>query len=415
MKIAILGFGQEGKSILRFLRKSSDCRQAKITILDKKFSPDYLKNLEQFDLIFKSPGVPFNLPEIRKALKRGVKFSSATELFFQNAKCLIIGVTGTKGKGTTSTLIYRILKAAGKNIYLAGNIGKPALDLLPKLKNNSITILELSSFQLQNLSYSPNIAVVLEMFPDHLDAHKNFKEYVEAKANIARHQKKNDKIFYFAENQHSKWIAGQSPASKFNVIARPYILKIPGVHNAKNAAMAAAVANSFSIKSEVIKKIVLNFSGLEHRLELVRKIKNIKFYNDSASTNPQTAAAAIRAFPEPKILIAGGKDKNLNYVPLAQALKNSNTKLVVLFGENKLKIKKTIAKSRVPVKLAKNLKAAVYLALRSAIRNSRANYYIGATVLFSPGSASFDMFQNYKDRGEKFKKIVKSLENKYTG
>ena len=181
-KIAILGFGREGKAVLRFLKKQG---LRNVTILDKKFDKNYLKNLEDFNVIYRSPGVPYNLKEIQKAVKAGVKFTSATDLFFKNAKGLIIGVTGTKGKGTTSTLIYKILASAGKDVYLAGNIRKPAIDILPKLKKNSVTVLELSSFQLQDLKQSPHIAVALDMFPDHMDAHKNLKEYFEAKSSIA--------------------------------------------------------------------------------------------------------------------------------------------------------------------------------------------------------------------------------------
>src|SRR3989344_3124156 len=222
MKLAILGFGREGKSTLKFLKKSPQFRGAKIEILDKKFDRNYLKNLRRFELIFRSPGIPYNLPELVKARRAGVKFSSATKLFFgrlrgitlrqaqgnyrQKGGPIIVGVTGTKGKGTTSTLLYKILKNAGFDVRLAGNIGKPALDLLPKISGNlrsrrrksssTFVILELSSFQLQDLEKSPPIAVILDVFPDHQDAHRNLREYYEVKTNIARYQKKGDKIFY---------------------------------------------------------------------------------------------------------------------------------------------------------------------------------------------------------------------------
>ena len=437
-KIAILGFGREGKSVLKFLKKRNP--RADIKILDQKFDDNYLKNLSSFDIVFRSPGVPYNLPPIQKAIKKGVKFSSNTQLFFEETKkigCQIIGITGTKGKGTTSTLLYKILKVCGKDIYLAGNIGKSAIEILPKLKKNSIAILELSSFQLQDLNYSPNIAVVLDIFPDHLDAHKNLKEYFEAKANIAKWQKKSDKIFYFSDNRWSKWIASKSRTKKIPVqykeVGSPDIkpsilgrsdlqklkenLKIPGEHNFKNAVMAASIALSLGCPKNKIIAAVKNFRGNEHRLELIRTIRInqlnqhksafVKFYNDSASTNPQTAAAAVKAFKEPKILIAGGKDKGLNYSPLASALKNSNTKLVILFGENKKKIAEAVKKSGVPIKIVKNLKIAV----RTAYQNSRF-YFLNSkfsSIIFSPASASFDMFKDYADRGKKFKKLVRKL------
>lgn len=425
MKIAILGFGREGKAVLNFLKKSPKYKNAEISILDKVLNNDYLKNLTQFNIIFRSPGVPYNLPEIQKAIKKGAVFSSATDLFFQNTKkvgCKIIGITGTKGKGTTSTLLHKILKSAGKNAYLVGNIGKPAIEILPKLNKKSIVIFELSSFQLQGLKYSPDIAVVLNIFEDHLDSHKNFAEYIEAKANIARWQKKSDKILYDAGNKWSRWIVQKSHAKKIPVLPNDFKLlkledlKIHGEHNLKNIAIAAAVAKTLGINQEIIKKVIKNYRGMEHRLELVYSniLKNvgINFYNDSASTNPYTTAAAIRAFPsQPKILICGGKDKNLDYSLLAKALKNSNTKLVILFGENKKKIAKVIFRIKnkeLRIKEVKNLKQAVNLAYKTGKSLIHNSYFI-IHVLFSPGAASFDMFKDYKDRGKKFKEIVKLL------
>ncbi len=413
MKIAILGFGREGKSLLGFIKKNNP--KSDVKILDRKFDKNYLKKLHNFDIVYRSPGVPYNLPEIKKALRSGVKFYSATAIFFEEARGRVIGITGTKGKGTTATLLYKILKTCKKPVYLAGNIGKPALEILPKINKKSIVILELSSFQLQDLKVSPEIAVVLETFPDHMDSHKNLREYFDAKTNIAKWQKKSDKIFYFDDNRWSKWIAQKSRAKKISVSARNFKLfklgdlKMPGEHNLKNAVMATIVALSLGCPKNKIFKVVKNFQGNEHRLELVKKIKGISFYNDSASTNPQTAAAAIHAFKAPMILIGGGKDKGLNYSPLAKTLKNSNTNLVILFGENKRKIQKTILKSGVQIKLVKDLKTAVNLAYKNAkkIINKSANQLI--TIIFSPASASFDMFKDYQDRGEKFKELVRKL------
>ena len=419
-KIAILGFGREGKAVLRFLKKQG---LRNVTILDKKFDKDYLKNLEDFNVIYRSPGVPYNLKEIQKAIASGVKFSSATDLFFKNAKGMIIGVTGTKGKGTTSTLIYKILKNAGKDVYLAGNIGKPAIDILSKLNKNSITVLELSSFQLQDLKRSPQIAVVLDMFPDHMDAHKNLKEYFKAKSSIAKYQTKKDRVFYAASNKYVKIIASKSKGKKIGVNPKsfkfflPRDLKIRGEHNFKNAVMATTVALYLGIKKNRILKTVKNYRGLPYRLELIRTVKGVKIYNDSASTNPMTTRAAINSFREENVLIMGGKDKGLDYKPVATALsaqggstsggKNSSTKLVVLFGENKNKIKKAISKCRIPVKLANNLKTALKIAYRYSkfyILNSKF-----LTIVFSPGAASFDMFIDYKARGKEFKKLVRNI------
>ncbi len=429
MNIAILGFGREGQSTLKFLKKSPYFKNARISILDKKTDKNYLKKLNDFDVVFRTPGIPYNLPEIQKAIKNGVRFSSATDLFFDEAKkqkgVKIIGITGTKGKGTTSTLLYKMLKACGKNVLLAGNIGKSPLDLIPKLKKNSIVILELSSFQLQDLKVSPDIAVILNIFPDHMDSHKTFGEYINAKSSISKFQSPNSKIFYDASNKYSKLIARKSKGKKFpvqynDIASRKFLTcttcdvvhltKMPGEHNLKNSAMAAAIAISFGCPKEKVAKIIKNFKGNEHRLEFVKKIKGINFYNDSASTNPQTTIAAINAFREPKILIAGGKDKRLDYSPLSKALKNSNTELVILFGENKNKIARAIKNSGVKIKMVKSLKESVNLAYKTAESIQDTRYKIQNTIiLFSPAAASFDMFKDYADRGKKFKELVKKL------
>jgi UDP-N-acetylmuramoylalanine--D-glutamate ligase len=406
-KVSILGFGREGKSLLKFLKKHPKYRGAKIEILDQVRNKNYLKNLKSFDLVFRSPGVPYNLPEIQKAIKARVKFSSATKLFFDLCPAPIIGITGTKGKGTTSTLLYQILKKCGRKVFLAGNIGKPALDILNKVNKKDLVILELSSFQLQDLQKSPHVAVVTDVFPDHLDAHKNMKEYVDAKTNIARHQKKSDIIFYFQDNPLSSQIAKKSPGTKIGITGEPFGLK-------KNYVLAATVAAYLNCPTEKIFHTIKNFKGVEHRLELVREIGGVRFYNDSASTNPQTAAAAISSLSSPHfplVLIAGGKDKNLDYKPLAEAIKTSgNVKKIILIGENKEKIRASLERIKnkeLRIKNTADLESAVKLAYNFArkfiIRNSC------FVILFSPGSASFDMFKDYADRGEKFKEIVRRL------
>ncbi len=428
MKIAILGFGQEGKAILKFLKKNQP--QVKPVILDKKRDPKYLSKLKNFDIVYRSPGVPYNLPQIQKAIKEGVKFSSATDLFFQNVKGVIIGITGTKGKSTTSTLLYQMMKNAGRDVYLGGNIGKPALELLPKLKKNSITILELSSFQLQDLKHSPQIAIILDVFPDHLDAHRSLKEYLQAKDSIVKYQKKKDLVFYFPSNKYSKAIAQKSRGRKIPVTylsALPYghirtnmPIRLPGSHNRKNIAMVMAVAKHLKVPEKIIVRTLKKFSGLPHRLQLVRTIKGIKFYNDSASTNPGTSTAAIKSFPnQPKIIIMGGKDKKLDYEPVAEAAYTEDVKLVVLFGENKKKIGLALDKV-VKTRTAGSLESALTLAYREAQKlinlprkissksRGRQTYKL-INLIFSPGAASFDMFENYKARGKTFNKIVKGL------
>jgi len=417
MRIAILGYGREGKSTLKFLKKQPKYKKAEFVILDQKTDKNYLGRLKEFDLVFRSPGVPYNLPEIKKAIKNGVKFSSATKLFFEHCPAKIIGITGTKGKGTTSTLLYEMLKSCDKKVFLAGNIGKPALDILSKIDRDSVVILELSSFQLQDLEKPPHLAVVVDTFPDHLDAHKNVKEYLDAKANIAKFQKKTDAIFYFEDNAWSKRVALASPARKIGIYGEPFGLK-------KNLVMAATVAAYLDCHNEKSVQSAKKFRGVAHRLEFVCEVGGVKFYNDSAGTNPQTAAAAIRYFSDtlnpkrcPLILIAGGKDKGLDYSPLAQAIQESpNVRAVVLFGENKQKIAKAISgiRKREPAYRTGRLRITEVKNLTEAVKQSRLyakRYTLNAIILFSPASASFDMFADYKERGEQFKDIVKKLKS----
>lgn len=413
MRIAILGFGSEGKSTLAYLKQASEFRKAEIVVLDQRLDPAYLKSLASFDLIIKTPGIPYMFPEIKKALKAGVKFTSATEIFFEKAKGTVIGITGTKGKGTTATLLYRILKTSGLDAHLAGNIGRPMLDVLPKLVKKSFTVLELSSFQLQHLKYSPSIAVVLEIVPDHLDAHASFKEYVEAKSNIAKHQKRSDKILFIKGSKYSELIAKKSAgkiipidASKFDLFT-DRDMRIPGRHNFLNAVVAASIAEHLGVKADTIKKAVRSFRGLPLRLEQVSSAGGISFYNDSASTNPHSSIAAINAFSDSVVLIAGGKDKGFGYEPLAQALRDSSVKLVILFGENKGKIYAALKDCRRPVEMAPTLDFAVRRSL-SYVKKMKSQDEQWS-VVFSPGAASFDMFKDYKERGQAFNEIVGKL------
>lgn len=429
-KIAILGFGEEGKALFKFLRTSPEFKNNEIWILDKnreikiprgaksKLGESYLKNLSQFDLIFRSPGISPAIPELKAAQAKAV-ISSGTRIFFEKSPCKIIGITGSKGKSTTATLLYNILKEDKRDAYLAGNIGNSPVRLLTGLTKESIIVLELSSFQLQDLTLSPHLAIVLDVFPEHLDYHENLKEYVNAKTNISKWQKNTDSILYFKNNKYSKKIAAESKGRKLAVIPNSRELEniiensnISGTQNIKNAVMAVNAAREIGCSTSAIANALKKFKGLEHRLKLVRTTKinqppiSISFYNDSASTNPNTAVAALSAIKEPKILIAGGKDKKLDYKILGQALKVTKTLQVVLYGENRYKIAKCIRKTTVPVILKQDLEKASSAAYEIA---RSIDAYSKIAVVFSPASASFDMFKNFKERGKKFKKIVRGL------
>ncbi len=417
-RIAILGFGREGQSLLKFLKQDAAYRNAEIAILDQKLKKDYLQHLTDFDLIFRSPGIPYTLPEIKAAKKAGVAISSPTKLFFEilGRKTKIIGITGSKGKSTTSTLLYQILKRAGCNVILAGNIGTPMLEMLQKAKKVEYVILELSSFQLQDLTISPSIAVVLDIFPEHLDQHKTLGEYIAAKGNIGRFQKKTDVLFYFADNTRSRAIAKKSSARTFSIRPNKHFLdqfNLDSRHTriSKNFEMAALVARFLNIPKQSIANAIKNFRGLEHRLEFVRTIHGISFIDDSAATNPEATAAAIRSYTRPLILIAGGKDKKLDYAPVAHAIKKSpQVKAIILYGENKNKIKHALRKNKkYALGNETDLKSALQTAYQYAKTLVAHDRTLNPLILLSPASASFDQFKNYGERGTVFKKAVRTL------
>ena len=395
----------EGQALLKYLREHDP--EVDITLLDQKLDLNYLNDLKQFDLVYRSPGVLYNLPEIQKAIKKGVKFSSPTNFFFEKAKGKIIGITGTKGKGTTTRLVYEILKNAGFEVYLGGNIGEPATDLLDQLTDNSITILELSNVQLWDIKHSPHIAGVLGIFPDHLDWHKNFREYLGTKFGITKFQGKNNFVFYTQDDKFAKKVANKSKGHKIAVDYRTIKipLTMPGRHNLKNAAMAAAICAHVGAKPEIILETIKSYKGLPYRLTKVDTKGGVSYYNDSASTNPQTTCAAVKAFPnKQKILIVGGSDKGLDYKPLKDTIKNEkDIKLVILYGANREKIKDSLANT-IPIKVVSG-------SLGEAVQLASSKATSGDVVIFSPGSASFDMFANYKERGATFDEIVKNIKD----
>ncbi|MEK7188141.1 MAG: UDP-N-acetylmuramoyl-L-alanine--D-glutamate ligase [Patescibacteria group bacterium] len=420
MKVAILGFSREGVSTLRFLKKQKMVfgrpqKEADYWILDQnkiqaprgiktQTGKHYLDHLEDFDIVVRSPGIPYLKKELVTARKKGVQFTSLTKLFFDHCPAKVIGITGTRGKGTVATMLYRILKAAGKDTYLLGNIGTPALDLLPRLKKTSLVIYELSSFQLQDMTVSPEIAIVLRISPDHLDAHKDFKEYTEAKSEIARYQRKNNSIFYIAEDRVASRIANKSSAKKIPVSLKNFslfpssLLYLDAPHLFENAVVATRVAQHVGVSISVIKKALHTFPGNEFRLQSLGIKKGVRYFNDSAANSPLGTMAALKSFRTPIVLITGGKDKGIDYQPLAQAINKADIRSVILIGEIKGRLQKWIRK---PGSTTGSLKAAVALAQKQAEEND--------VILFSPGTSSFDMFQDYEDRGRQFTKIVRSL------
>lgn len=446
-KIAVLGFGIEGKDVVQYLQKIG---YPNITILDRKEKSEldlvgvdtsklefitginYLKKgLSAYRIIFRSPGVYRYLPEVVGAEKSGSIITSNIKLFFDEFKGLTIGVTGTKGKGTTSTLIYEILKKSYKNVYLAGNIGLPPLSILDTANDKSISVLELSSFQLIDLEKSPDIAVVLNITSDHMDWHKNQQEYIDAKRNIVTHQNKSNfkvlnydykisQSFKILSPSQNVFFSKQSKVqgvcvlngkiySNFDkkvLIGKTNKLLLRGKHNWENICAAVCAAQIAGASIADIKTVVFSFKGLEHRLELVRDVKGIKFYNDSFSTNPQTTIAAVDSFSEGITLILGGYDKGLDFEEMVKHLtKTKNLKNIVLIGNVEQKLYDLLLKHGFSNSIVRMGKSDIRDIVNKCYELSKK----GDVILLSPACASFDMFKNYKERGNQFKDAVNNL------
>lgn len=422
-KVAVIGLGIEGKDAISYLLGCG----ADVTVYDKKTESeldftgvetdkislicgeDYLeKGMFGFDYIVRSPGVYPYISEILDAQKNGTIVTSVVKIFFDESPAKIIGITGTKGKGTTSTLIYEILKAAGKDVYLSGNIGKPSLSLLSKLNKDSWVVMELSSFQLIDLTKSPHIAVVLNITEDHMDWHKDHEEYVGAKERIVKYQTSEDFAVINEEyetpksfgnlGQGQKVLFGkQSLDAKYKTD-----LNLRGEHNLENIAAAVAASKSVGIDENIIVKVVRDFKGLEHRLELVGEVDGVKYYNDSFATGPQPTIAAIKSFTEPETLILGGSDKGLSYKELRHEIEmRKNVKNLILIGDIGEKIGGGIKN--------KNIISLGHVPMIRIIGTAKEITRPGGVVILSPAAASFDMFKNYKDRGNQFKDAVLNL------
>ncbi len=432
MKIIILGYGLEGQASYKYWSKDVNNQ---ITIADQRvpdklppkhvptiFGETYLDNLEGYDLVIRTSGLDKN------KIKTQSKIWSVTNEMFAKCPAEIIGVTGTKGKGTTASMIASIFKAAGRRVWLTGNIGVVSLEDLDKIKLEDIIVYELSSFQLWDIEKSPHVAVITMIEPEHLNVHKDFNDYIQAKANIRRFQTDGDICFYHPTNQYSKLAAeatDKGTAVKYNIneadsifaadgyfwqgshkICSTKALQIVGQHNIENACAAIAVAKFYDLSNKVIELGLNNFKGLPHRLEFVRQVDGVKYYNDSFSSSTPATVAAINAFSQPEILIMGGVDRGGDFSLLADRIKQvSNVKNIILIGEIRDKLFDLLSARGLTDKLikcdAKDMVGIVELA--KSLADS------GDVVILSPGCGSFDMFKDFYERGEKFKELVKAL------
>lgn len=432
MKIAILGFADQGKSAYEYWNKPEN----QLTICDKDESLElpegasaqlgagYLKGLDRFDLLVRTPSlhpkdiVAANNPTILS------KVTTNTNEFFKVCPTRnIIGVTGTKGKGTTATLITKILERAGKKVHLGGNIGTPPLEMLKAgIGPEDYVVLELANFQLIDINHSPHIGVCLMVAPEHLDWHGDVNEYVTAKQRMFAHQKPDDIAIFCGQNELSEKVVSVSPGKKIpymhsagaevkndqividgQTICNVNELKLLGKHNWQNACAAVTAVWQAVKDVQAIRSVLTTFTGLEHRLELVREVGGVKYYDDSFGTTPETAIVAIEAFAQPKVVILGGSSKGASYDELAKTVRSNNVKSVVIIGDEGPKIADILEQ-----KGFKNIVAGGKT-MGEIVATAKAQAETGDIVLLSTACASFDMFANYKDRGEQFKAAVSTL------
>jgi UDP-N-acetylmuramoylalanine--D-glutamate ligase len=447
MNVAIVGFGIEGQSALKYWSALGHS----VTVCDqnpdapipdginRQLGDGYLDKLSRFECIVRSAGIMPRLirvanPENPYILER---VTSVTNEFFARCPAPIIGVTGTKGKGTTSTLIFNMLQAAGKSAFLGGNIGQSPLDFLHKVTPESVVVLELSSFQLMDIKYSPSVGVCLMVVPEHLDWHTDLNEYLEAKSHLFSHQSANDLAIFNALSTYSQQVVGQTKARKIgfevplgdaqpyetngayvrgdviyfqqNIICNVSDVQLLGRHNLENISAAiTAVWNSINGNIAAIKKVVSSFGGLEHRLQFVREYHGASYFNDSFSTTPETAVAALHAFKEPKVVIVGGSDKGIPFDGLAKELSQANVRAIIGIGDTGdtiTQLVKHYAEGRqLPIiSLGKSTN------MTEIVRTASQAAQPGDVVLLSTGCASFGLFIDYKDRGNQFMAAVQAL------
>ncbi len=453
LKLAILGYGVEGKSVENYFKthpyENVDPKDIEIKIFDK-FEDSEIDgfNLENFDVVFRTPSVRphYDFKQYEKEaadfggtekhyLENKPYWTSATKYFFEHCPAEIIAVTGTKGKGTTCSMIDALVESINQKIYddksrpktfLIGNIGVSPLDVLDQITEHDNVIFEMSSFQLWDLHTSPCVSVLLRIEPDHLNVHKDFDDYAYAKASITRYQSENDFLVYYKENPVTAKIAEASRAHKISYPIIPQSkklknildsLQIPGEHNRENAeaALLAVAARFFGgdldrmLNSEIFDALVSgiqNFKGLPHRIEFIRELGGVKYYDDNYSSALPALDVAMQTFESyPTVLIAGGFDRKIKNGAKERIFTAKNLEKAILIGETASQLAEGEDKTK--YELANSLEDAVSAARAAA--ESAAKKSGSAVVLMSPGFPSFDMFKNFTDRGEQFTKLVKEL------
>ena len=430
-------FAQKGAKVMA-LDKKDEASLGENGVLAKQYGAtlvtgdSYLDNIDA-DIVFRSPGTPFYRPELVAVRDSGRVLTSEMEVFFDLCPCQVIAVTGSDGKTTTTTIISELLKAAGKNVHLGGNIGKPLLPEIETVQPDDWAVVELSSFQLISMRKSPDIAVVTNLSPNHLDIHKDMQEYVDAKKNIVLHQNAFSKAVVNLDNEIANGFSDsvRGDLAKFSVKEKvkngAYLdgtticyndhgtvteimdiadIKIPGMHNVENY-LAAISAVWGIVDAATIKKVAMEFGGVEHRAEFVREYKGVRYYNDSIASSPtRTALGTLSLYKEKIAIIAGGYDKHIPYEPLGPVV-NDKVKLLILLGATAPKIEKAVREaenfdaSAIQIINVENMEEAVAAAVENTVP--------GDIVSLSPASASFGLYRNFEERGNHFKSIVNGL------
>ena len=439
MKIAIVGFATEGVVSAAYFAAQGHsvtvCDQNTAVVVPKAYETQlgdgYLANLDRFDVVVRSAGIN---PSVLLCVNPNVesKITTAVDEFLRVCPTKnVIGITGTKGKGTTSTLTAKMLEAAGKTVWLGGNIGRSPLEFVNEIKPDDWVVLELSSFQLCDVRHSPHIAVCLMVVPEHLNWHADMAEYTAAKSRLFLQQNRDDVAIYFTENEISTEIASQSHGQKIPYFQTPGAfvdngtitisgaeicttseLKLLGRHNWQNAcaattavwqALQPTIPGEINTVKTAIRDVLTTFSGLEHRLEFVRELDRVSYYDDSFGTTPETAIVAIEAFAQPKVVILGGSDKGAPYDELARAVASNDVRKALLIGDQAGRIQGALERVGFRDFIAGGE------SMTAIITNARSSAEPGDVVLLSTGCASFGMFENYKDRGNQFKQVLQSL------
>ncbi len=442
-RVSVLGLGERtGPAVIEFLQQkgakvfvseasTSSPFQGHLSGVEIEFGGHSSRVYKDKDLIVVSPGVPSDIPILKEAFQAGVPAWSEVELAYRFSQARFIAVTGTNGKSTVASLLGLFLGNLDQKVVVAGNIGVPLISKVTRLEKNDFVVAEVSSFQLELIEkFKPEIAVILNVAPDHLNRHRDMENYFAIKKKIFHNQKKEDLLVLNYDNTWTKsleeeitlpqkiWYSLEKKVKGFYLEGKNLIdglqqktlletgdVKIPGGHNLGNVLVAAGIASLLGVSSADIKREASRFKGLPHTMELVGEISGVRFINDSKGTNPEATVSAIKGLPGNKVLIAGGQDRGLDLKGLARAISEEKIRALILTGENKDKIKQAVLlEGYQEVFPVERLKDAVWLAWEKAQK--------GDWILFSPGAASWDQYQNFAERGSLFKKLVNEIEGR---